>query len=74
MAQNAVTWEVTGQRYDWRPGPTGALVPGHVITIRIPSGSASEVFIPDSQYSAQMARDLLYQRALTMMSIEALTG
>ncbi|HUZ84158.1 MAG TPA: hypothetical protein VMU66_05650 [Gaiellales bacterium] len=67
-------WEITAQREDYRPGPTGAFVAGVVVTFRLPSGTTGSVFIPDSQYSAEIVRAAIAARAAVMEAVNTLTG
>ena len=74
MAGNAQSWQITGQREDYRPGPTGAFVSGVVVTFSIPSGASGSVFVPDAQYSPASVRALVDARAAAMEAVAGMTG
>lgn len=68
-----VTWEITAQREDYRPGPTGAFVTGVVISFRTGQGHTGSVFVPDTLYTVDAARSAIAARAAAMDAVGRLT-
>lgn len=69
-----VGWQVLSQREDFRPGPTGAFVPGIVIVFQTQGGHRGSVFVPDTAYTIEVARAAIAARALAMDAVGSLTG
>lgn len=69
-----IGWTVIGQREDYRPGPTGAFVPGVVITFRTAGGHTGSVFLPDTAYTIEIARAAIAARAIALDAVGLTTG
>lgn len=74
MPGNTPPWEITGQREDYRPGPTGAFVAGIVISFKLSNGATGSVFIPEAAFTVESARSAVAAKAATMEAVSALTG
>lgn len=74
MPGTTPAWEIIGQREDFRPGPTGAFVPGIVVTFRTATGATGSVFVSHAEYSVERVRQAVATRAAAMDDVAALHG
>lgn len=66
---------IAGMRETSQPSPQGAIVQGQAVTIRLPSGATSTVFIPNVALANKAAiANALNERAEQLMGIENLGG
>lgn len=68
-------WHVTGQRPDFRQGRTGGFVNGYVVSFELDNGAGSgEVFVPESEYTADKVAAAVRGVAGHMVAIASLAG
>lgn len=73
-ADTTPAWEVTGQRPDFRQGPSGAYEEGILVAFRTRLGAVGQVFVTNAQYSAAAVREAVNRAASAMDEVAQLKG
>ena len=73
--QMPFTWEVIGiEGGQYEPGPNTTPVRGRRVTYKLGNGTVDSVFVPDSQWSADVVSTIVARAAKTTYDIGAMTS
>lgn len=68
------SWNVTGQREDFRADENGDYGNGIVVSFMTNKGNRGSVFVPMKDYQPQRVRELVAAKAAQMDAVSDLTG
>ncbi len=74
MADETPAWRVTGQSQTTKQLPNGVFADGWNVEFQTRSGHYGSVFVPNTQYTADLVRAAINEKAAAMESIAQLQG
>ena len=72
--QQNVTWKVTNQTEAVQPSPTGPLSKGFNVYFTTSNGLNGSVFVPESQYTEVIVRQMIADKVAQMTRVQSLGG